>query len=112
MQTSHQDGSGSSGMSSSGGQFPTSENVSSSAHRLADRAHETIDRVSGKVQPTVDALTEKASHTVDAVSQKAEQFHEMQENALESTRTYVRENPIAAIGIAAVVGLLLGRMRH
>ncbi len=108
MQTSHQTGTGSAGT----GQFPTSESVASSANRMADRAHETIDRVSGKVQPAVDALTEKASHTVDAVSQKAEQLHAMQENAIESTRTYVRENPIAAIGIAAVVGLLLGRMRH
>jgi ElaB/YqjD/DUF883 family membrane-anchored ribosome-binding protein len=86
--------------------------MSKSAEHMADKAHETVDRVSSRVQPAVDALSEKASRAVEAVSQRADQLRSMQETALESTRTYVRENPIAAIGIAAIAGLLLGRMRH
>ncbi|MCO5099385.1 MAG: hypothetical protein M9885_00560 [Burkholderiaceae bacterium] len=82
------------------------------ADRVADKAHETIDRLTQKVQPTMDALGEKASQAVDAVSHRADQLRGSGEAALESTRNYVRENPIAAIGIAAVAGLLLGRMRH
>lgn len=105
------------GTSSQGeGPFPTADEmqrqVEHGTDRMADKAHEAVDRLSRKMQPTVDALTEKASQAVDAVSQRADQLKGSGEAALETTRNYVRENPIAAIGIAAVAGLLLGRMRH
>ena len=98
------------------GSFPTTDEMKhraeQGADRIADKAYETVDRLSQKVQPTMDALSERASQAVDAVSQKADQLRGSSEAALETTRNYVRENPIAAIGIAAVAGLLLGRMRH
>ncbi len=115
MQTGTQ-GNGETSSSPSAGSFPTTEEMKRraehGAERMADKAHETVDRLSGKVQPAMDALTEKASHAVDVVSQRADQLRGSGEAALETTRNYVRENPIAAIGIAAVAGLLLGRMRH
>ncbi len=114
MQTGTQP-SGGGTTSSNPGSFPTSDTMKSAergAERLTEKASEAVDRLSEKVQPTMDALSEKASHAVDAVSHKADQLRGMQETALETTRSYVRENPIAAIGIAAVAGLLLGRMRH
>ncbi len=102
--------------SSPTGSFPTADEMTRKADqgvdRLADKAHETVDRLSGKVQPAMNALSERASQAVDAVSQRADQWRDSGEAALETTRNYVRENPIAAIGIAAVAGLLLGRMRH
>jgi len=98
------------------GSFPTADEMKhqavDGAERVADKAHDAIDRLSQKVQPTMDALSEKASQAVDAVSHRADQLRGSGEAALETTRNYVRENPIAAIGIAAVAGLLLGRMRH
>lgn len=98
------------------GSFPTADEMKRKAEqgadRMADKAHETVDRLADKVQPAMDTLTEKASQAVDAVSQRADQLKSSGEAALETTRNYVRENPIAAIGIAAVAGLLLGRMRH
>ena len=109
--------------SSPNASFPTSDDAmrktddamrkaDETAERLIDKAHGTVDRLSEKVQPTMDALSEKASHAVDRISQRADQIRGGGEAALESTRSFVRENPIAAIGIAAVAGLLLGRMRH
>ncbi|MBW7923933.1 MAG: DUF883 family protein [Burkholderiaceae bacterium] len=102
--------------SPSGAPFPTTDEMKRQAEqgvdRMADKAHDAVDRLSQKVQPTMDALSEKASQAVDAVSQTADQLRGSGEAALETTRNYVRENPIAAIGIAAVAGLLLGRMRH
>lgn len=102
--------------SPSAGPFPTTDEMKRQAEhgvdRMADKAHDAVDRLSQKVQPTMDALSEKASQAVDAVSQTADQLRGSGEAALETTRNYVRENPIAAIGIAAVAGLLLGRMRH
>ncbi len=102
--------------SSQGTGFPTADEMKRQAEhgadRMVDKAHDAVDRLSQKVQPAVDALSEKASQAVDAVSQRADQLRGSGEAALETTRSYVRENPIAAIGIAAVAGLLLGRMRH
>lgn len=90
----------------------TADRMADKAHGMADKAQETVERLSEKVQPTMDALSEKASHAVDRVVHRADQLKGSGEAALETTRNYVRENPIAAIGIAAVAGLLLGRMRH
>lgn len=107
---------GESTASPNAGSFPKSGDMAhraeQTADRLADKAHETAERLSDRVQPTMDALSEKASHAVDRVAQRADQIRHTSETALESTRNYVRENPIAAIGIAAVAGLLLGRIRH
>lgn len=102
--------------SSNADSFPKSGDMAhkaeKAADRMADKAHETVERLAGKVQPTMDTLSEKASHAVDMVTQRADQIRNTSETALETTRSYVRENPIAAIGIAAIAGLLLGRMRH
>lgn len=121
MQTGTHSSGGSTSSSNAG--FPTGDEMSrkaeqtadrmaDKAHGITDRAHETVERLTDKVQPTMDALSEKASHAVDRVAQHADQLKGSGEAALETTRNYVRENPIAAIGIAAVAGLLLGRMRH
>lgn len=109
--------------STNAGSFPTADEMSrkaeqtadrmaDKAHGITDKAHEGVERLAEKVQPAMDALSEKASHAVDRVSQRADQLKGSSEAALETTRSYVRENPIMAIGIAAVAGLLLGRMRH
>lgn len=96
--------------------FPTAESMKQRADdatdRIADRAHEKISRLSGKIQPTVDALSEKASHAMDRASHRAGQLRDTGDAALQSTRHYVRENPILAIGIAAIIGLLVGRSRR
>lgn len=121
MQTGTQTSGGAT--SSNAGSFPTADEMArkadQTADRMADKAHgmtdkaqETVERLTDKVQPTMDALSEKASHAVDRFSERADQLKGSGEAALETTRNYVRENPIAAIGIAAVAGLLLGRMRH
>lgn len=58
--------------------------------------HKQIDRVSDGVHRVVDRFGEKADELL-----------EMKEDWLDATRGYVREHPVAALGIALAAGYLL-----
>jgi ElaB/YqjD/DUF883 family membrane-anchored ribosome-binding protein len=78
--------------------------------RVAQSAHEAIDRLAAKAGPVIDRLQGSATSTGDTLRAKADQFGQLEEQWVESARIYVRENPLAAVGIAVAVGLLLGKM--
>jgi ElaB/YqjD/DUF883 family membrane-anchored ribosome-binding protein len=64
--------------------------------RASDSAHETVDRV-----------TQTASQYAEQIGEKAEEWLELKDNWVEGAREYVREHPIAALGMAAAAGYLL-----
>ena len=64
--------------------------------RASDSAHETVDRV-----------TQTASQYAEQIGEKAEQWLDMKDDWVEGAREYVREHPIAALGMAAAAGYLL-----
>jgi ElaB/YqjD/DUF883 family membrane-anchored ribosome-binding protein len=85
------------------------------------QAHGTIDQASENVRPAVDRLASSAHRTVDKLSDKAHQARTMltdkygqirgtQEKWTDDARLRVRENPMAAIGIALAAGFLLRRL--
>ena len=61
--------------------------------RIAQSAHETIDRLAETAAPHVSRLQENLSG--DALHMRADE---------------VRENPLAAIGVALAVGVLVARL--
>jgi ElaB/YqjD/DUF883 family membrane-anchored ribosome-binding protein len=65
----------------------------------SDRVHETVDRAAGAANATLQQLSEKS-----------EEWMAMGNQAMESTRSYVRENPFVALGVALAVGVLLARI--
>ncbi|HYD78827.1 MAG TPA: hypothetical protein VEC06_03385 [Paucimonas sp.] len=84
-------------------------------------ARETEDRTAGSVRPTVDRLAGSAHQAVDKVTsfassaaetwgQRRAQLNTVGAELVENARTYVRANPIAAVGIAAVAGFVLSRV--
>ncbi|HEX2825329.1 MAG TPA: hypothetical protein VHP37_03210 [Burkholderiales bacterium] len=73
------------------------EQASAGLARLSETAHETMGRVSGYAQQAASRLSERGEDL-------------MQSRAFESARGYVRQHPIAAIGIAIAVGLLLSKL--
>lgn len=92
----------------------TTESAASRTHSTVDRvaqtAHEAIDRLAAKAGPAIDRLRGSATSTGESLRAKADQFGQMEEEWVEQTRSYVRENPLAAVGIAVAVGLVIGKL--
>jgi ElaB/YqjD/DUF883 family membrane-anchored ribosome-binding protein len=75
------------------------ENVAGTIDHAADTAHQAVDRVA-----------DVASSAAEQWSAKSEELLAMKDRAMESTRGYVRENPLIALGIALALGILLARI--
>lgn len=91
------------------------------APRRVDAAHNTVDRIANAARPAVDRFAETAHQTVDRVStfassaaqtfqQKRSEYGTRSTEMIGDARTYVRENPMAAVGIAAAVGYVMSRL--
>jgi ElaB/YqjD/DUF883 family membrane-anchored ribosome-binding protein len=65
-----------------------------------------IDKFSQTAHSAVDRAASAASSMAERVGQKGEDLMELKDNWVESAAEYVREHPIAALGIAAAAGYL------
>jgi ElaB/YqjD/DUF883 family membrane-anchored ribosome-binding protein len=69
-----------------------------------------IDKLSQSAHSAVDRASSVAASMADRVGQKGEEFMEMKDNWVEGAAEYVREHPIAALGIAAAAGYLFSKI--
>jgi len=69
--------------------------------RIADLKDADVVRVRGKVQRAVDAAKESLAGSADTLRQQAQK-------AASSADDYVRDSPWQAVGIAALVGAVVG----
>jgi ElaB/YqjD/DUF883 family membrane-anchored ribosome-binding protein len=74
----------------------TNTSTERSAEGMSRTAHEYVDRAS----EAVSSMAERFGET-------GEQLMAMKDNWVETTREYVRENPMQAVGIAVAAGYLL-----
>jgi ElaB/YqjD/DUF883 family membrane-anchored ribosome-binding protein len=96
-----------------------------SAHSALDSAvssaNSAIDDMADKVKPMIGRVAESAHHAVDKAAgmaevpaewlgRKGEDLKQTQEKALTDARDYVMANPLKAVGIALVAGVLIGRI--
>jgi ElaB/YqjD/DUF883 family membrane-anchored ribosome-binding protein len=65
-----------------------------------------IDRLSQGAHQAVDRASSAASSMASRVGEKGDELMEMKDNWVEGAAEYVREHPIAALGIAAAAGYL------
>jgi ElaB/YqjD/DUF883 family membrane-anchored ribosome-binding protein len=80
------------------------------AENLAEKAGTSLGQLQESAQQTVDRVTEAASHAAQRLGAHSDELWALQNRAMESTRSYVRTHPIAAIGIAIAIGLILSRL--
>jgi ElaB/YqjD/DUF883 family membrane-anchored ribosome-binding protein len=80
----------------------------STAERLADQASAGLSRLSDTAQQTMGRVSDFAAQTAERWGEKGNEL--MQSRAVEQARSYVREHPVAAIGIAIAVGLLISKL--
>jgi ElaB/YqjD/DUF883 family membrane-anchored ribosome-binding protein len=69
--------------------------------RIADLKDADVARVRGKVQRAIDATKQSLADGADAIRQRAQ-------NVASTADAYVRESPWQAVGIAALVGAVVG----
>ena len=81
---------------------------SSTAERIAEQASAQLSRLSDTAQQTMGRVGELASQTASRLSDRGRDL--MESRYAQSARSYVREHPIAAIGIAIAVGLLISKL--
>ena len=66
-----------------------------------------IERYGSSAQEAVERATQSAAAVAERFGEKAEEWLEMKDNWVEGAREYVREHPVAALGIAAAAGYVL-----
>ncbi|HZM34176.1 MAG TPA: hypothetical protein VFC18_06725 [Burkholderiales bacterium] len=74
----------------------------------ASTSKQQVDRLSQGAHQAVDRAAQAASSAADRVSEKYEELYAMSEDWVETGREYVREHPVAAVGMALAAGWLLG----
>lgn len=77
---------------------------------VADRATTKLTQLSDTAQQTMDRFTHAASEAASRLGEKTHEFWDAQGPAVEKARTYMREHPVATIGIAVAIGLVLSRL--
>lgn len=80
---------------------------------MSHEGTEHAERTSHKAEDAVNKVAEATASTVREVGMKGEQMRQQwlttQDALVGSARECVRTHPLASVGIAAVVGLLLSR---
>ena len=75
----------------------------------------TTEKLAEQASATLSRLSDTAHQTMGRVSSFASQLSErggelMQGRTMEQVRVYVRQHPVAAIGIAIAIGLILSKL--
>ena len=90
------------------------DQASTGAHAVIDKVSEAarpmVDRVASGAHQAVDTIADVAGRAAETLGAKGGQLQDAQVRAMEQCRGYVRDNPIASIGIALVAGFLLSRL--
>lgn len=98
-----------------------SRNMTRTVEQASTGAHDAINKVSDAARPAVDRFASGAHHAVDRIASaagqaaetlgvKGEQLKKFQAQAIDQCRGYVRENPVASLGIAIAAGFLLSKL--
>jgi len=76
----------------------------------ADVARPAIDTVVSNAHGAVDRAGVAATHAAGAVGVKGDQLNESGKRMAERAGGYVREHPVASLGMAVVAGYVLSRL--
>ena len=73
-------------------------------------AHNTIDRLADSAEPAVRQIGAGVAAAEDALQAKANALRQTRDEWLDDLRGQVRSKPLAAIAVAAALGVLLARI--
>jgi ElaB/YqjD/DUF883 family membrane-anchored ribosome-binding protein len=85
--------------------------ASGSAHhaidRAADAARPAVDQIASGAHAAVDSLAGAAISAADGIAQRSDQMHGFQQQLTASCRGYMRDQPLASLGLAVAAGFAL-----
>ena len=76
-------------------------------NRLAQSAHEAVDKVAARAAPAVDRLRESASQMNDEFRHRVDAISSWEDQMAESARGYVRGHPFSTVAAAFLGGVVL-----
>jgi ElaB/YqjD/DUF883 family membrane-anchored ribosome-binding protein len=98
------------GSSTNTGSSSASGSGSGRSSAMADNASATVDKIASGAHQAVDRIASAATSAASQFGVKGDEMLEAKDRMLESTREYVRDNPMAALGIALAAGFILSRI--
>jgi ElaB/YqjD/DUF883 family membrane-anchored ribosome-binding protein len=78
--------------------------------KVVRSAHQSLDRLAESAAPSLDHLEQSVTGAAEALQARGEHWRETGDAWAEDVRRTVREHPLAALGIAVAVGMLLSRL--
>lgn len=95
-------------MQNTGMQGSTPLSSTGYAEGTAERAGASLSRLSDSAQQTLERFTHAASEAASRLSAHGEAL--LQGQRAEQARQYMRAHPLATIGIAVAIGVVLSRL--
>lgn len=80
---------------------------SAATQRVAERAHQTIDRAAEVASEAEETVRGTAARAAEKLKVSEERAAETLEDGVERVRTYVERNPLTSAGIAFAAGLVV-----
>ncbi len=78
--------------------------------KVADPARSAVDRLTSSAHETVDKITSTANNTADRVADQTRRFTDVPLQALDTSRSWVKERPLEAVAAALAFGFVFGRL--
>ena len=78
--------------------------------KVADPARNAVDRATQAAHQGVDKLAGTATHVADRFAEQTRFVTEAPSRALETSKSWVQEKPLEAVGAALALGFILGRL--
>ena len=82
----------------------------SSIDKIVDPAINTVDRVTIAAHDTVNRLASGATHVADRVAEQASRVSDASGRAVESSKSWIQDKPLEAVGMALALGFIIGRL--
>jgi ElaB/YqjD/DUF883 family membrane-anchored ribosome-binding protein len=77
---------------------------------VSEAARPTVDRIATSAHEAVDKVAGVAAHAAEALGVKGDQIKSAEQKLVESAREYMREHPVATLGVAVAAGFVLSRL--
>ena len=82
----------------------------SSIDKMVDPALDVVGNVTSAAHEAVNRLSSGAAQVVDRVSEQATRASEASGRAVESSKSWIQDKPLEAVGMALALGFIIGRL--